>query len=93
MHIWSPWKLSNFQDPPPPLSIYVHLRPPLTLEVFFQQTMEQQPHRACEQMKSKHKQNQARHIQIDQAFFLLNLAHKQCSGIIKDGFTVWHQSQ
>ena len=23
IHIWCPWKLSNFQDPPPTLSIYV----------------------------------------------------------------------
>ena len=29
------------------------------------QTMEQQPHRACERTWPKQKQNQARHIQID----------------------------
>ena len=32
------------------------------------QTMEQQPHRPCERMKSKQKLNQAHHIQIDHAF-------------------------
>ena len=37
MHIKRPWKLSNFQDPPPPLSIYVQNSSiPLILEVQFQ---------------------------------------------------------
>ena len=42
--------------------------------------MGQQLHRACEQMKSKSKENQSHHIQIHHAF---DLAHKQCNGIIK----------
>ena len=37
IHIWRPWKLFNFQDPPPPLSICVQASStPLTLEVKFQ---------------------------------------------------------
>ena len=37
IHIWRPWKLSNFQDPPPLLSIYVQNSPtPLTLDAQFQ---------------------------------------------------------
>ena len=37
MHIWCPWKLSNFQDPLPPLSINVQNSSiPLTLDVQFQ---------------------------------------------------------
>ena len=44
------------------------------------QTMGQQLHRACEQMKLKSKENQSHHIQIHHAF---DLAHKQCNGIIK----------
>ena len=39
IHIWRPWKLCNFQDPHPPLSIYVQIfPPPLTLDVQFKQT-------------------------------------------------------
>ena len=33
--------------------------------------MEQRPHRACERTKSKQKQNQARHVQIDHALYCL----------------------
>ena len=37
IHTWRPWKLSNFQDPPLPLSIYVqNSSNPLTLDVQFQ---------------------------------------------------------
>ena len=37
IHIWRPLKLSNFQDPPPPLSIYVqNSSTPLTLDAQFQ---------------------------------------------------------
>ena len=37
IHIWRPWKLPNFQDHPPPLSIYVQISSnPLTLDVQFQ---------------------------------------------------------
>ena len=37
MHIWHPRKLSNFQDPTPPLSIYVqNSSTPLTFDVQFQ---------------------------------------------------------
>ena len=63
IHIWRPWKFSNFQDPHP-LCIYVqNISTTLTLGVQFlnkpsyalQQTMEQKQHRACEQTKSKQK--------------------------------------
>ena len=37
IHMWRPWKLSNFQDSPPPMSIYVRNSfTPLTLDVQFQ---------------------------------------------------------
>ena len=37
IHMWWPWKLSNFQDPPPHLSIYVQNSfTPVTLDVQFQ---------------------------------------------------------
>ena len=37
IHMWRPWKLSNFQDPPPPLSIYFqNSSTPLALDVQFQ---------------------------------------------------------
>ena len=39
IHIWRPWKISNFREPPllPPLSIYVQTySTPLTLDVKFQ---------------------------------------------------------
>ena len=37
IHIWQPWKLTNFQDPPPPLSTNIHnSSAPLTLDVQFQ---------------------------------------------------------
>ena len=37
IHIWRPWELSNFQDPPPSLSSYVQYSSiPLTLDVQFQ---------------------------------------------------------
>ena len=39
IHIWRPWKLSSFQDPSPPLSIYVqNLCTPLNLDIQFQTT-------------------------------------------------------
>ena len=37
IHIWRPWKLSNFQDPPTSLSFYVqYSSTPLTLDIQFQ---------------------------------------------------------
>ena len=37
IHILRPWKLSNFQDAPPPLSIYVqNVSTPLTVDAQFQ---------------------------------------------------------
>ena len=71
-----PWKLSNFQDPPPPVHLRAkyfhpldHGRPTLNnlLPHPLQQTMEQQPQRACEQNQNKSKTN-SRHIQTDHAF-------------------------
>ena len=44
MHIWLPWKLSNFQDPPTPLSIYVQNSfTSLTLYVQFQTNLPRLP--------------------------------------------------
>ena len=45
--------------------------------------MEQQQHRAYEQKKSKQKQNQVTLLSIWSRVLLLDLAHKQCIGIIK----------
>ena len=48
------------------------------------QTMEQQPHRACEWTKSKQKQNQIKsHSNWPRVLLLFNLAHKQCNCIIQ----------
>ena len=58
-----------------------------------QQTMEQQPHRACEQTNSKQKQNQSRHIQIYHAFYCSIQPRNNAMVSLKDDFTVWHQSQ
>ena len=39
VHVWRPWKLSNFQDPLPPLPIYVqNSSTPLNLNLQFQTT-------------------------------------------------------
>ena len=48
------------------------------------QTMEQQPHRACERTKSKQKQNQVTSHSNWPRVLLFDLAHKQCNGIIKE---------
>ena len=53
----------------------------------FQQTMEQQPHRAYERTKSKQKQNQVTPHSNRTRVLFFDSAHKQCNGI-KDGFTV-----
>ena len=47
------------------------------------QTREQQPHRACERIKSKWKQNQVTSHSNWPRVLLFDLAHKQCNGIIK----------
>ena len=52
--------------------------------------MEQQPRRACKRIKSKQKQNQARHIQIDHVRFS---PADNAVVLLKDGSTVRHQSQ
>ena len=145
IHILRPWKLSNFQDPPPRLSIYFQSSfTSLTLDVQFQtnpsslpnfkrkphyllfggfmlwcvqlsknitkcllfiitqifsthfainlyfcttwrrkQTMEKQPHHACERTKLKHKRNQVTLHSNWPRVLLFDLAHKQCSGIVK----------
>ena len=45
IHIWYPWKLSNFQDPPPSLSTYVqNSSTSLTLDVQFQTNPPPRPH-------------------------------------------------
>ena len=45
--------------------------------------MEQQPHRICEQTKSKQTQNQVTSQSNWPRVLLLDLAHKECNGIIK----------
>ena len=47
------------------------------------QTMEQQPHRACEQTKSKQKQSKFTLYSNWARVLLFDLARKQCNGIIK----------
>ena len=47
------------------------------------QTLEQQPHRACERTKSKQKQNEVTSHLDWPRVLLFNLAHKQYNGIIK----------
>ena len=43
--------------------------------------------------KSKQKQTQVTSHSNWPCVLMFDLTHKQCSGIIKDGFTVLHQSQ
>ena len=63
-----PWLwTSNFKRTPHPL----------------QQTMEHQPHRACERTKSKQEQNQVTSHSNWPRVLLFDSAHKQCNGIIK----------
>ena len=90
IHIWGPEKLSNFQDPPPPLSIYVRSSStPLTMDVQFQtnfllqRTTKQQLQRAFEQTKSKQKQNKVTSHSNWPRVLFFDLAHKQCNGINK----------
>ena len=45
--------------------------------------MEQQPHRGCEQTKSRQKQNQVTSHSNWPRVPLFDLVHKQCNGIIK----------
>ena len=45
--------------------------------------MEQQPQRASEQMEAKQKQSQVTSHSNQPRLLLLDLAHKQCNGIIK----------
>ena len=53
--------------------------------------MEQQPHGACEyEITTK---NQVTSISNWPSVLLLDLAHKQCDGIIDGGFLAWHHSQ
>ena len=52
------------------------------------QAMEQQPNGACERTKSKQKQNQ-----IDHALYCLIQPTNNVMVSLKDGFTVWRQSQ
>ena len=56
-YIWRPWKLSSFQDPSPPLSIYVqHSYIPLTWDVQFQTN----PHPPFQMITSQLKENNSR---------------------------------
>ena len=93
IHIWRPWKLSNFQDSFIPLvhlcTKFFHLldleRPILnrSLPPLLQQTMEQQQHHASERKKSNQKQNQVKSCSNWLQVLLFGLAQKQCNGIIK----------
>ena len=57
------------------------------------QTMEQQPQRACERTKSKQKQNQVTSQSYWPHVLLLILPSSNATVSLKDGFTVWHQSE
>ena len=93
IHIRRSWKLFIFQNPFTPCSstpkFFHHFdlkrsilneSPPPHL---LQQTMEQQPHRACERTKSKLKQNQVTSHSNWPRVLLFYLANTQCNGIIK----------
>ena len=89
IHIWRPWKLSNFQGPPTPLSIYVqNSSTPLTLDVQFQTNFKPTANQLKENTVHVNEQNQNRnktkspHMQIE-CVLLFYLAHKQCICIIK----------
>ena len=97
-------KLSNFQDPLPPL---VHLRlksfhpldlehpisnelPPTTLSNKLWNS--KRTMHVNEQIQNKNK-TKSRHIQIDHAFYCSIYPTNSAMVSWKDGFTVWRQSQ
>ena len=87
IHIWCPWKLSNFQDP---LSL-VHLRPNFVHPLWpwtpnfkrpspsLPQTMEEKPDRTYEGTKSKQKYNLVTSHANWPRVLLFHFAYKQCS--------------
>ena len=87
IHIWYPWKLSNFQDPRPPMFIYVQnfFSFPWPWTSSFKRTL--QPSLAnYETMwanEMENKQNQVTSHSNWPRVLLFDLAHKQCNGIIK----------
>ena len=81
--------MSNFQDPTHPWpSTSKIFSPPRPWTYRLQQTMEQQPHQACERTKSKQKQNQVMSFSNWPRALLFDLAHKQCDGIIQWWFSI-----
>ena len=83
--IHSPWPSTSKIHPPWPWTSNFKRNPPPT-PCPLQQTMEQQPHRACKRTKSKQKQNQVSSHSNCPHVLLFDLAHKQCSGVIKGWF-------
>ena len=57
------------------------------------QTPEQHQHRAYERTKSKQKQYQARHIQIDHTLYCSIYPTNNVIASLNDEFTVWRHSQ
>ena len=84
-------KIVKFSRPPPSFYLrpnffhFLELERPILNETPhpLQWTMEQQPRRACERTKSKQKQKQVRLHSNWKRVLLFDLAHKQCSSIIK----------
>ena len=89
-------KIVYFSRPPNPCSSTSKIFNPLGIgrPIFneplpshpLQQTMEQQPHCACERTRLKQKQNQVTSHSNWLHILLFTLVS------LKDGFTVWHQS-
>ena len=95
IHIWRPWKVSNFQDSPPPLSIYVqNYLTPLTLDVQFQTILppllQMILYMWTNEIKTKAKSN---HITLKFTMrSILRFSPKNNAMLsLKDGFTVWRQ--
>ena len=86
IHIWPPWKLSNFQDPPPPLSIYLQNSfTPLTLDVHFQ-TQPPPPPSSNDNQSVKRKHNPRMTIICYQVLLSGRLSFFSLCSLILHGF-------
>ena len=96
IHIWRPWKMSNFQDLPPPL---VHLRPKFfnhfTLDVQFQTIPPPLQMIRCmwkNEIKTKTKSSDVT-FKLTMRSILLFSPTNNAMVSLKDDFTVWCQME
>ena len=96
IHIWRPWKMSNFQDLPPPL---VHLRPKFfnlfTLDVQFQTIPPPLQMIPCiwkSEIKTKTKSSDVT-FKLAMRSILRFSPTNNAMVSLKDDFTVWRQKE